>query len=55
MGDANFAYRVVAPRILSTNGTMLDAQTAEYRIPFVDFLDNPHILKRFEVHLKLDD
>ena len=55
MGDANFAYRVVAPRILSTNGTMLDAQTAEYRIPFVDFLDNPNILKRFEVHLKLDD
>ena len=52
--DSGFAIRVSAPKIISTNGEMVDANTAEYRFAIADMFDDLKVPNSFDVTVKLN-
>ena len=52
--DSGFAIRVSAPTIISTNGEMVGANTAEYRFAIADMFDDLKVPNSFDVTVKLN-
>ncbi|MGC6530632.1 MAG: hypothetical protein ACON4G_06395 [Candidatus Puniceispirillaceae bacterium] len=51
--DSAFALRVVAPNIISTNGTMPDGNTAEFSFALTDIFDEFVVPDSFDVTFRL--
>ena len=51
--DSGFAVRVTAPKIISTNGTMIDGTTAEFGFAISDMFEELAVPNSFDVVLSL--
>ena len=51
--DSGFAVRVTAPKIISTNGTMIDETTAEFGFAISDMFEELAVPNSFDVVLSL--
>ena len=51
--DSYFGMQVKAPKIISTNGEMIDANTARFRFSIADMFDELAVPDSFDVHIAL--